>query len=164
MPTQYENVVDKAITLMNTVPNIGLVHNRKRYKQDQKEFLDLFRTSIGGVTQIRGWLVSSPSQTRKRGPSQGTFEDIQLLIYGYMSAEDARSTEREFNALTETIADTLQTHIHLGEVGGAGPSYIAQAALPQIPRRDYARIAGVLVHYAEITITVTVYKAITYTD
>jgi hypothetical protein len=164
MPTQYETVVDLAVALMNGISGIGVVHNRKRYKQDQKEFLDLFRTTIGGVQQVRGWLVSSPSQKRKRGPAQAVLETISLYLYGYMSANDALSTERTFFALTETIADTFQNHIHLGQVGGAPPAYVADAALPQIIRRDYAKIAGILVHYAEISIDVTVYKSITYTD
>lgn len=164
MTTQYEKVVDLVQQIMLAIPDIGLVHNRKRYFRDTNDFLKAMTTQVKGVNQVRAWLITSPAAPRRRGPSISFFEDIELKILGYMSARDVDATERSFTALTETVADELVRHIHAGEVGGTTPAYIASLQLPQIKVRDYAKIAGALVHYCEIECTVIVHKSVVYTD
>ena len=135
---------------VNGVAQVGSVYDYKRHAVDWSDFLDLFKTTIGGTDQIRGWTVEY------RGIQQaedGRFKGVgriarthRFLILGVMGIDDAASTEKTFAALAEDVCDALDSDATVQGFMHAAPATMGFDPTP---------FAGILVHAAAITIEIT---------
>lgn len=144
-----ESAIRTAIyNAVSGVSNVGVVYDYERWAAEWSAFLDLFKTTISGTNQLRGWEVCyrgfNPGDPRE-------FAGIHLRthawqIRGYLALDDSAGTEKTMSALAETVANTLEDDATL-----AGLSfYDVEAALVFEPRT----FGGALCHYAEVTIEV----------
>ena len=53
-------------TILGGVTNIGQVYDYERWAADWVTFINLFKTTIGTVDQIRGWEIGRRSATEKK--------------------------------------------------------------------------------------------------
>lgn len=136
--------------VLSGVPDIGMVHDYERWNVDPGKFIDLFKTTISGQGQIRGWEIgrSGPINDDGSSPRAHTYK-----IRGYMSINDAAVTEKTFNALIEAIADAFRGDKTLGGVA-LGHDFI------QVDMIEIRMFGSVLCHYAELSLVV--YEHINY--
>lgn len=133
-------------TILNTVSDVGVVHDYERWNADWSKFLDLFKTTISGTDQIRGAMVMY------RGFIPGV-EDLttcsvprnhNFVIVYIQGLKDADETEKEASEMAETIVDAIDTDATLN-----GSSYIGFNP-SQVETFEQRIFGDVLCHYAEI--------------
>jgi hypothetical protein len=78
---------------MKSVADVGLVHDYDRWAADWNKFIDLFKTNIGGVDQIRGWEISQKAPVNE---DRTSIKRRTYSIKGYMSINDSLATEKTF--------------------------------------------------------------------
>lgn len=161
MPSDYENLLAQIKATLEGIANIGQVHNRVRLPKGAgwAEFLTLFKSTIAGKEQIRGWMItSSPReplrQIRKTTGGQHQ-RSLRFKVLGVMGLDDAASSEVTFRSLAETVIDTFDALPTLsGKALGSEPA--------QMPVFDTKNFGGVLCHYVEIDLEFRIMRQITY--
>ncbi len=159
--SNYSDIIAAVKARLETVTNVGVVHNHNRWNADWSTYLNQFKQTIGGTVQIRGWMVtkeeSNPivGDTYSMGNVRRTYN---LLIYGVMGLDDSANTEQTFLNLVEAVMDTLDNRIDLGLAAvvdyGVGPSTLRNYSIRQF--------GSVLCNYAEIHLSVEVEKAVSF--
>ena len=137
-------------TIISAVTDIGKVYDYERWTAEWATFINLFKTTIGGIDQIRGWEIG-----RKAAPESGATEIATLgttdkshifVIRGYMGVKDEAATEKTFNLLIEAISDIFRTNLTIN-----GTALIHDFIQAEII--EFRTFGGVLCHYAELTLT-----------
>ena len=134
--------------ILQGVANIGQVHDYDRWEIDWDDFLVLFKSTIGGTDQIRGWTIHSQSEVSSYPGTNnvGQFEHL-FLLRGYMSLKDASATEKTFDDLVEAVQKAFLGNYTLnGSAMNAEPS--------QVVVKEVRQLSDVIVHYAEIQLRV----------
>jgi hypothetical protein len=135
---------------VNGVSNIGKVYDYERHAVDWSDFLDLFKTTIGGTTQIRGWMVGyrgiPTAENITFGVEKRVTRTHRFQILGVMAIDDSEASEKTFAALSEDVCDALSSNATL-----QGFSAVSVPVLGFDP----SPFAGILVHAAAITLEVT---------
>ena len=131
-------------SVLNTVADIGAVHDYERYptNNDWSAFLTLFKATIGGVDQVRGWTLSR----RSSSDSMNNPVPHAYIIRGMMSFKDSTETEKTFTTLIESVRTAFRADKTLS--GNAlGHDFI------QVSLQEPRFFGGVLCHYCELSIT-----------
>lgn len=138
-------------TILNAVTDVGKVYDYERWAADWSTFINLFKTTIGAVDQIRGWEIGRRSVKEERITlgisSSGNEKNHGFLIRGYMRVNDAEASEKIFNALIEAIATAFRGNKKLNDT--ARDHDFIQAEII-----EFRLFGGVLCHYAELNLTV----------
>ena len=135
---------------INGVASVGLVYDYERHATEWGDFLDLFKSTIGGTAQIRGWMVGyrgiqSVENSRFSGVGR-IARTHRFQVLGVMGIDDSEATEKTFAALAEDVADALDSDATV-----QGFMHTAPASFGFDP----SPFAGILVHAAAITIEIT---------
>lgn len=125
--------------VLNTVADIGQVHDYERWTADEAAYNAAFVSS----GQVRTWLV------RRKGP---VTEDIggvathAYIIDGFMAVDDSAATEKTFNALVEAVRAAFRQDATLS---GAcvGADFLTVNAI------DVRMLGSVMCHHAELALT-----------
>lgn len=142
-------------TILDTVTNIGNVYNRAKYSDLYGDFINQVKATISGADQLRIWFIVntgySPQDIIRDEISIPHLKPYAYRIRGYCGVDDANSSETAFFTLAELVADTLtenrQTIANLSNTFNC--SYPALSF-------DTQMFGGVLCHFAEISLQVTV--------
>ncbi len=135
----------KIKSIMDTVTDIGKVHDYERWTADWSQFLNLFKANIGGKDQIRGWEI-----LRKSAPAEyiDNVEEMTkhlFIVRGYMGVQDASATEKTFNVLIEAVRAKFRFNFTLdGLCELAGP-----VSVDLVEVRSFG---GTLCHYCELSL------------
>ncbi len=136
--------------ILNGLTDIGKVYDYERWAADWNVFINLFKATVGGVDQIRGWEISRRSVKEEKivlGIGASTNEITHgFLIRGYMGINDASATEKTFNALIEAIAAVFRSNKKLNNTARDHDFIQAEVI-------DTRMFGGVLCHYAELSLT-----------
>lgn len=133
-----------------SVANVGRVHDYQRYDANLTGLQSLYRTSIAGREQIRGWFVTRTA-TAEDGPQRGRIVVTHTWqIRGYLSLDDSRATEKEFDALIEALAAAFRADETLG--GVVATTAVDEGAGLQLEEHVPVMFAGVLCHMARLTL------------
>jgi hypothetical protein len=147
-----EAVIRAAIkTAVEGVSNVGKVHDYERWASEWPAFLELFKTTIAGAPQIRGWEIGYRGFTAIRDPqfARAVLRQHLFEIHGYLGLDDSAATEKTFAALAEDVADALDASATLH-----GSAY-RDCTPAAIERAETRAFGGVLCHFAQLTIAVT---------
>lgn len=159
----YSDIITAVKARVDTVTNIGSTHGYQRYNADWSAYLSQFRTTIGGVDQIRAWVVTMEDNN----PIVGMMENSRygainrqynVLIFGFLGLDDSANTEQTFLNLVEAVMDAVDGRIDLGVTGVTDYS-VGPAALRTYQIRQ---LGSVLSHYCEISLPVIVEKSVSY--
>jgi len=138
-------------SILSSVTDVGKVYDYERWAADWTTFVNLFKSTIGGVDQIRGWEIGRRSVKEQRitlGIASSGNEKVHgFLIRGYMRVNDAEASEKIFNALIEEIATAFRSNKKLNDT--ARDHDFIQAEII-----EFRLFGGVLCHYAELSLTV----------
>ncbi len=135
-------------TILQGVTNIGQVHDYDRWEINWDDFLALFKSTVGGVAQIRGWTihVHSDGSSYPGTNNVGQFEHL-FLLRGYLGLNDSNATEKAFDDLVEAVVKAFMGNYPLnGSAMNAEP--------PQVTVKEVRQLSDVLAHYAEIQLRV----------
>lgn len=130
---------------VNGVTDAGKVYDyfRLSFEWSDDEIKKLFFVNIGGIDQLRTWMVEYRGFPKEELSNCVDIKRHQFAIHGYCRVNDKRESEKEFATLAETVAETLDkdatVHAH-SETGTA-----------QLATFEHRTWVGVLCHYAEIT-------------
>ena len=144
---------DDLYDVLNAVTNIGVVHDYERFSNDWAKFLDLFKTTIGGDTVIRGWTIAYDGfKTTRADFDPGILREHTFTIRGVLGWSDADESEKDAQDLGETVCNALDDNatLHSNTYFDCG-----QAELTKESRL----FGSVLCHYLEIRLPVTEYRA-----
>lgn len=137
------------VARMNTVADVGSVFDYQRYEPRVDALASMYRVTIGGQPQIRGWFVTRVS-TEERSPAIGRWQTLHTWrIRGYMSLDDASASEKTFDGLIEALRDAFRADDTLG---GAVASTVIEGGDAGLQLTEHAPVifAGVLCHSAEL--------------
>lgn len=138
-------------TVVSAVSNIGLVYDYERWASDWTTYLDLFKTTIGGLEVIRGWTITCQSFVPVELATMGEQDTEVNYVYkvrGYFGLDDANASEKTAIALAEDVMEALNADstLHGSSYAGSGEHALAEVTLFE-PRL----LGDVLCHYTEIT-------------
>lgn len=139
-------------TVLETVSNIGQVHDYERWADDWNTLLTLFKSTISGTDQIRGWAITCEGWTQDLVGFGGFGDDAVLVSYsyrvrGWLGVDDSAETEKTMAALAGSAAAALEADATLQSKALDNPEPVVRSV-----RLEYRMFAGVLCHYAEIWI------------
>ena len=149
--TMYTSLRTALATLLETVPDVGEVHNRERFVVDPSKFLDLFKTEIGGTTQIRAWLILRESVQPIDETVFGEVRHRHLFVLrGILGFQDSADTYGTLQALVDAILALLDNQTTLSVSGvivrGIGPCTLRSF--------EAGQFGSVLAHVAEIEVPI----------
>ena len=140
-------------TIVAAVTNIGLVYDRLRYTDEWSKYMDLFKTTVSGLTQVRGWVVSYDGMSQEVAEmSPNAFRAQRFKVRGYMSFDDSAESEKTAANLAEAVCNALDDAATLH-----GGSYY-DASQAEIEFFEPRMFGSVLCHYVEIGVTVTEFR------
>ena len=138
------------VAIIASVANIGKVYAYERWAADWGAFIALFKTTISGVPQIRGWEVSRKGRAESLETLGGGMAatDVRQIyvIRGYLGLSDKDNTEKTFNDLIDAIAAAFAA----AQLGG----HITHDYI-QVEKIEPRLFGSILCHYAELTLTIT---------
>jgi len=141
------------VATMNTVTNVGIVHDYERYAKLEAEFKALYVAQIAGKGQVRGWYVRRLA-TREVSQVIGRYQVThEWLVRGFMAIEDAAGSEKVFDTLIESVRDVFRTDETLG--GVVSSTVTRDAAGLQLEESVPVLFAGVLCHSARLKLITT---------
>ncbi len=144
-------------TTLDTVANIGQTYAYDRYNNDWSAFLSLFKTTISGTPQIRGWAIGYEGHDAVRLGTTAVIRSHTFVTRGFLGLDDSANTEATMAALAETVVNAYDddTTFH-GLTGlalpGVDPSFMRVFELRQFHT--------VFCHYVEISTLVREERAI----
>lgn len=152
----YSTLLAQIKSAVEGVSNIGVVRDYVRSWSSDREFLDLFQTTVGSTDQIRGWTITRDAVQNVRYTTGGQHQVQHLfVIRGYLGMQDGTATEKTFQALIDLVVDALDDKITLSNnVRTSGPV--------TVPTIAHAEFGTVTCHYAEIHFPVTEHVLRTY--
>jgi len=151
--TAYSDLRDAITTVLETVPNIGVVHDRERFVVDPSRYLDLFKTNIGGKTQLRAWMVL---RERASYITDGAFNEIRMqhgfILYGILGFEDASDTYATLQGLADAVMAVLDAQSTL-DVGGVIVGQVGPCSMRAFRTEQFG---SALCHACEISVPIDV--------
>ncbi|MFE8644128.1 hypothetical protein ACFX58_03475 [Sphingomonas sp. NCPPB 2930] len=120
--SQLDTIRAALFAVLQSVPDIGRVHDRERYAKDEKAFRTLYLHDLAdGTQQLRGWWLRRAS-TLERSTAIGREINVHTWqVRGYLALADEAATEHTFDALVEAFRDLVRQDPTLGGVCAAGP-------------------------------------------
>lgn len=139
------------VAALNTVPEIGLVHDHEPYGRTEVDFRELYGwTGPTGVQQVRGWFVQR-TRTAESTPNIGrTINTHSWRLRAFMSLDQAGNTELTFDALVEAARKVFRNDPTLAGAVQPGPLNLATGL--QVTDSGPVYLAGVLCHAATMTL------------
>lgn len=159
----YSDIVAALQVRVQAATDEGTVHAYERWNANWSDYLDQFKSTIGGVDQIRGWVVTMDEQNPIVGgmgsARYGAITRVyNALVFGVMGLKDSSNTETTFLNLVESVLDVLDGRTDLGLA-----AVVDYSVGPATVRLYQHRMFGsVLCHYCEIAVPVEVTKELTY--
>ena len=150
--TQYASIRDGIEAAINSVDDTGLVYDYFRYASNASSFNTLYTTTVGGVRQVRAWLI----QWQGIEPVEESAFSEQTLLYkfeitGYRGLNDDTATEKEFADLVEDIMRAvMQKHTFSASGARVYSTNISGVTI------GHATFAETLCHRARIGVTVEI--------
>lgn len=151
MPSITGDIRNRIRNTIETIdPSVGNVHHFQRWTPDQTELQKIAVDSTTGG--IRVWFVTregSPGQ--REAPEQADRFPV-YVVRGFRAWNDAAESEAEFDGEVEAVQDALGADYQLGGLA----DFVEE---PQVRTIEPRMWAGILCHYAEISLRVHVTKA-----
>lgn len=133
------------VAVINSVADVGHVHDRERYARDESGFRALYQfTPQGGAPQLRGWWVRRVQTDESSADTGDGLVCHTWQVRGYMAFNDPDGSELVFDDLIEQIRDAVRADLTLGGVCDLGPVEPMEGM--QVLDAGPVMFAGVLCH------------------
>ncbi|MGJ7527112.1 hypothetical protein [Variovorax sp. GB1P17] len=120
--SRLDSLRSAIVQTLNTVPQIGRVHDRERSLIDEvaQRALYLYDLPAGGQ-QLRGWWLRRTATEERSVNSGRTMSVDTWTVHGYLALDDDAASERVFDALVEDIRDAVRADPTFGGACASGP-------------------------------------------
>ena len=138
-------------TTLDTVSNKGQTHDYMRWAIDESAFLDLAKTTISSVDQIRVWMIDYAGFVSDEPWISRPTKTVRVhtfVIHGYMGLDDSAATAKTFATLAEAVCTALEDDATLNAIGLSEYREPCQCAI------DHVMFYSKLCHHAAITLVV----------
>ncbi len=155
MANKYLEILADIEAKLETVNDVGIVHDYFRWNKSWKEFIELFH--FGPTTQskqIRGWEITRTGVTEHHRGCY--FRHHKFRLSGYMSLQDRSATDKIFQALVDEVCNVFRN-----ADGPEGSTWYYMngddeaSSPPQVPIIKPKMFGNVLCHTTEITLIIT---------
>jgi hypothetical protein len=149
--TSYSSIRSALATLLATVTHVGAVHNRERFVVDPSKYLDEFKVTIGGVAQIRGWMILRETAVPVYDTAYGEQRRRHgFVLYGVLGFADATDTYGTMQTLCDDVMALVDNQTTLS-IPGVLVRAIGPCSLRSFRTEQFG---SVLCHAAEIDVPV----------
>lgn len=148
----FATILAAIVATMNSVPNIGAVHDYERYAKDSATLRAHYGARIDGVDQLRGWFVTRLSVRNARNGFGGPLVTTIWQVRGYMALNDAEASEKTFHALIQALIDAFWADQDLGGTVISTQTADPNAAGLTLEDAGPVFFSGVLCHSARLTL------------
>ena len=158
-----QDIVSAVKARLDGIPSMGTIHARNRYDSNWSTFLDDFASTLFGVKQVRGWVVTldgtqpivpSPEPPDRMGAITRVYS---VLIVGLEGLTVATNSEQTLLDLAETVMDDLDGRADLGLT-----AVLDYGQRSLMRTHDVRMFGSVLCNYVEIVYPVVATKAVSY--
>lgn len=139
-------------TRMDTVSNVGIVHNRLRHRVRIQDFIALYANGSADAKKIRAWWIAldNINADLEAFASFGTVaRTYNFRLFGVLGFQDNEETESAMLTVCEAIMDDLDAQTTLG-VSGVVVRAVGPCSLVANDIRHFGN-NSVLCHVVEIT-------------
>jgi hypothetical protein len=145
--TNWTAVVARIKAQMETITNIGQVHDRRRLMTKREEFDAQALADINGEKRTRFWMISLSRMDDAFLDSGGSLRwDREAVIEGILQLEDVNSSELTADALAESVCRTLATDLRTTKLNGT----VLTGRPPRIEVNEPRFFVFVVAHYIRI--------------
>jgi hypothetical protein len=117
--SSWSAIVARIVAQIQTIADVGQVHDRRRLVKTESEFIGISGVAIGGVQQARMWQVFLESMGASFADASGALKWNRVaVIHGFLQLEDANSSETTAITLAESICRTLSNDLQATKLGG----------------------------------------------
>lgn len=145
-------------TVMETVTDIGQVHDYERWADDWETLLARFKSVIDDSEQLRGWTIS----LARLAQEVATFGDTSYgetiaatydyHVRGFMGVDDANASEKTFAALVVSVVEAMEDDATL-----AGWRIERDSPVVAVGDMAYKMFGGVLCHAVDMVVRLQEY-------
>jgi hypothetical protein len=132
--------------VMQTVPDIGMVHDYERYADSLQDFRTIYITEIGGEALIRGWFIRRVSRREASDYNGRVKVTMSWLIQCYFGLQDAEASEQDLDAVLDALVAAFRADETLG--GVVDSTIVGQDAGLQVEEVGPLLFTGKLCHSA----------------
>lgn len=116
--TLYTSLRTAIVAVLDGIEDIGAVHSRERFVVDPSRYLDLFKVSIDGESQIRAWLVLRESAVPVMDAAFNETRRRHLFVLrGLLGFKDSSDTYGTLQALADEVMAAFDTQTTLSTSG-----------------------------------------------
>lgn len=151
--TTTSDLRNAIVAKVSAVANVGQVHAYERYTAQISKLKEFYLFE----NQIRGWNLRRVSFTKRALADALFMVRSSWELRGFMSLDDAASTELTFDALTDLIQAKLTNDPTFGGLGAWPENYELKASLEPV------MFCGILCHGATINFD-TMHHEVTVID
>jgi hypothetical protein len=144
------------VTAIQTVANTGSVYDYERWISKTNDLLTLFKTTISGTDQLRGFVVTAEAGRfweeqiigfQGSGKTGTVLITYHYRVRGFLGVNDAAATEKTAVALAIAVRNALDASAALTSDKLEDPDPVVSGATV-----NYVMFCGVLCHYIEISV------------
>lgn len=144
---------------IESVANIGLVHDYERYLKESSKLLTLYSTTLQTGTRIYGWHFRRVRTVEQLVSTGRNYTDHYWRMRGFMGLDDTDATEKKFDVQIELIRDAFRAAPNLGFTDV--DTHFAEANANQggvnVEESEPVLFCGVLCHAARMALITRVY-------
>ncbi len=157
MASKYLEILADIKAKMETVTDVGIVHDYYRWNKDYKTFIGLFAYNpTNQPRQIRGWEITRISVEEHKRGYPAFFRHHKFRFSGYMSLQDKSETDKIFQELIDEVCNVFR---NVNAPDGSTWYYMdgdaEESSSGQAPIIKPKMFGNVLCHTTEITLIVT---------
>jgi len=140
-------------TVLESVANIGVVHDYERWATLRSDFISKFKATIGGEDVVRGWTISCTGfanesiEHDEHEKHSIVIRAYTFKIRGYFTVDDASASEKTAWALITAVAKALDLD---DTIHGEDESYGSPPGVT-VDTVEHHLFNNELVHYVEMT-------------
>lgn len=147
----WASVVARVKAQIETVANIGLVHDRLRLAVEEADVAAVMYATIDGEKRLRSWYVHLGTMPAEALESSGSMKWNRVVqVEGFLQFEDAAGSEKTALALAESVIRTLWNDLRTTKLNGT----VLAGKPPQIVDAQPRSFGGVVVSYVRLEMPV----------
>lgn len=143
----WDAVVARVKAQVETVADVGNVHDRLRLAVDERQFEAAIYATIGAERKLRAWYIDLREMPTQPSAADGTMQwSRNVTIEGFLSFEDASGSDKTAVALAESIIRTLWSDLRATKLGGT----VLTGKPGRIADKNPRNFAGVVCSYVRV--------------
>jgi hypothetical protein len=104
----YATIRAQIKTTLDAVTNVGQTHDYMRWAIDESAFIDIAKTTISSVEQVRVWFIDYGGFTSEDPWLSRSTKSLRVhsfMLHGYMGLDDSAETAKTFATVCNDLED-----------------------------------------------------------